>query len=287
MLENLTILNESLELRDFHYYATLVAKAYKNAPSMDRSALSHWRALQKAVARQFKMISRGEDEPYNPKRQRYRVVFSSENPYKTAEDMRAQVRKTGDLVIWNGESEHPVMSAEENLKLRAVHDYFAHIAGGAGFGLRGEISAYNRHMNFTPKQAAPALFTEVVGQAAYALVYGSFPKQKIVVLKGFDPFKIGEVSGHSIQSKDLVNDRTGRRYGPEWAEKNFSRNLNRDFALEEMPEEERQVRKPAEEPQQPQPEVSDKEKIIQKVFQPSGAEIHSEAPRTKRIARPT
>ena len=298
MLEHLSILNESLELRDYHYYALLVAKAYKDAPTMDRSALPHWRALRKAINRQFQMISRSPDKAHNPKRQRFNVVFSDDNPYNSAEDMRDQVKKTGDLVIWNGESEHPILSKEENLKLRAVHDYFAHIAGGASFGLRGEISAFNRHANFTPKKAAVALFTEVVGQAAYALIYGSFPVQKIAVLKGFDPSRLGEVSGYKIDdNRDLMNPRTGERFGPDWAKKNFKRDLNRDFALESQPEEERQSFT-GEMPEEGEPD--EKDRVIQKVFDPTGPQgTSSEAPqetspqtpqkvvRTKIISRPT
>ena len=58
-----------------------------------------------------------------------------------------------------------------------------------------------------PKDAVPAIFTEVVGQASIAVTSGSFPsKQKIAVLKGFDYYNVGNVDDYEINNKELVKN---------------------------------------------------------------------------------
>ena len=70
--------------------------------------------------------------------------------------------------------------------------------------MKGEVQAYNAHLHTVPPAAAPALFTEVVGQASFFINNGYFPEQKIAVLPGFDYFNIGVVDGYDIISKELV-----------------------------------------------------------------------------------
>ena len=77
---------------------------------------------------------------------------------------------------------------------------------GTGFDMKGELQAYNAHLKTIPKEAAGALFTEVVGQAAYFLTYGYFPEQKIALLPGFDYWNIGVVDGYNVVDKQLVRD---------------------------------------------------------------------------------
>ena len=69
--------------------------------------------------------------------------------------------------------------------------------------MKGEIQAYNSHLHTVPPDAAGALFTEVIGQAAVFLNYGEFPEQKIALLPGFDYFNIGVVDGYDIIDKQL------------------------------------------------------------------------------------
>ena len=73
--------------------------------------------------------------------------------------------------------------------MRAVHDYMTHCQRDTSFTLPGEIASFNAHMKTVPEAAREALFTEVVGQAAYFINYGEFPEQKITTLRGFDKTK--------------------------------------------------------------------------------------------------
>jgi hypothetical protein len=112
--------------------------------------------------------------------------------------------QNGVLKIWTGGTEHPIFDPELNAKMRAVHDYMTHCQRDTDFTLPGEIAAFNGHMKTVPEAAREALFTEVVGQAAYFINYGKFPEQKIVILKGFDKYNVGSVDGYDIINKELV-----------------------------------------------------------------------------------
>jgi len=192
-------LNEKLMLepKGWAFYRELVAKAYKDAPEFDPVAATAFEKIAPFVENMFKKVQSRVD-----------VQFVDEDPYENDDDMRQQVNKTGVLKIWSGGTSHPIYSPETNLKLRAVHDYMAHIQAlgsqGTGFDMKGEIQAYNTHLKTVPPAVAPALFTEVLGQAAYFLTYEHFPEQKIAFLPGFDYFNIGVVDGYNIIDGELV-----------------------------------------------------------------------------------
>jgi len=83
-----------------------------------------------------------------------------------------------------------------------------HCQRNTNFTLPGEIASFNGHMKTVPETAREALFTEVVGQAAYFINYGKFPEQKIAILKGFDKYNLGKVEGYDIVNKELVKSET-------------------------------------------------------------------------------
>lgn len=169
-------------------YKELVAKAYKEAPMFDESAVASFEALEPFVHKMFdRIVGFGID-----------IDFVDDNPYENSEEMCRDVSENKILKIWKGGTDHQIFDAKTNLKLRAVHDYMAHCQGGTSFDLQGEIASYNRHMKTVPPSAAGALFTEVVGQAAFFLEYEYFPPQKIAILEGFDFFNVGEVDPEII-----------------------------------------------------------------------------------------
>jgi len=162
-------------------FANIVAEAYAAAPDYDPRAVESYKALGRSIEKIYKQIL-----------SRVEVKFVKGQPYESDEQMAREVQRTGVLYISKDFNEHPIYTPEQNLKARAVHDWFAHILPGADFSQRGELKAYNRQMKLTPKKAWPALFTEVVGQAAYATVHGEFPEQKIAILDGFDYYNVGQ-----------------------------------------------------------------------------------------------
>lgn len=166
--------------RESWTYAKAVADTYAAAPMHQRAAEPAYRALAASIERIFKQIL-----------SRVSVQFVEGQPYADDKQMAQQVKKTGILYISKDFNEHPFFSPEQNLKFRAVHDWFSHLATGAEFSQRGELKAYNAQAKVTPKEALPALFTEVVGQACYATTYGDFPPQKVAILRGFDYESVG------------------------------------------------------------------------------------------------
>ena len=191
------LLSEKLLLKPgpngWDLYGKLVAEAYKNAPDFEADAVASFQSIQPFVENMFNQLQ-----------SKVKVEFVDEDPYTGDQHMKQEVAETGILKIWKGGTEHPIFSHELNLKFRAVHDWMAHIQRDTNFGMKGEIQAYNDHLKTIPPAGAPALFTEVVGQAAYFNNYGYFPEQKIATLKGFDYINIGTVSGYNIVNKELV-----------------------------------------------------------------------------------
>lgn len=177
------IILEKLELRDWTEYTKLVAEAYKQAPAHEPGAESSFEAMKQASLRFFRLIG-----------SKVRVEFVDGDPYSTADQMREDVTNHKVLKIMKDHSDHPWFSQEENWKFRAVHDWFTHIISGQPFTHKGELAAYNTHIKMFPPKSWPALFTEIVGQVSYVTVYGSFPIQKVALLKGFDYKNIGRVN---------------------------------------------------------------------------------------------
>lgn len=173
-------------LKSYGRYAEAVAYALEARPVRDRSdALRSWKILRDHNEVMFKRLSSWVD-----------VEWTNTEPYTSAEQMRREVEETGKLYINTGFSENLASgwSKEDNWKFRAVHDYIVHIGGKVDFSQKGEIKAYNVHAKIAPRRALDALFSEVVGQAAYATVRGKFmTPQKAAKLYGFDYIKVGNI----------------------------------------------------------------------------------------------
>lgn len=102
-------------------------------------------------------------------------------PYETAKDLINSVKKDKILLISRDFNNSKLLPNEENLRFRAVHDFF-HIVTGAGFGYFGECIAYEAQKLQYSKNLRPIVFSEVVLQAAFCEHFGSFPNtQKVVI----------------------------------------------------------------------------------------------------------
>lgn len=210
------LVRERMALKNYDEYAKIVAKAYDDAPVYDSSALTHWKTLNESNYKLFnmllsrtsiKLVSENKSEEGNEFKisgKTYKVEYTDGEPYDSQLEMKQDWNKTKSIKISIDHSEHPVFSVEDNIVFRCVHDFIVHIEGNHPFGKKGEIASYNNHAKLVPRNALPAIFTEVVGQACYAVVNGRFPKQKIAVLKGFDYLNVGQVAGYDIKQKSLV-----------------------------------------------------------------------------------
>lgn len=152
------------------------------------------------IEKLFERIQRGK--------QGVKVVFVAGQPYADDRELQAGVDATGILYVSTEFNTHLIFTPVQNLKFRAVHDYMTHIARDLTFGLRGEIAAYNIHARMAPPAALPALFTEVLGQAAVFITKGFFPEQKIALLP-FDYYNVGIELDSSRRRRNPVS--TGPR----------------------------------------------------------------------------
>tara|TARA_R110000824_G_scaffold107837_1_gene254388 strand:+ start:583 stop:1785 length:1203 start_codon:yes stop_codon:yes gene_type:complete len=181
------ILQEKLILKSYDRWMRFVAKAYKARPNVEKTSLCDrsYKALLAHTLKFYKKLSK-----------RIKIEFVDYDAYKNAAEMTADIDDNKVLRISKMFSENLLSgwSPRENWIFRAVHDYVIHYGGKHNFSMRGEISSYNRHAKLIPVIARPALFSEVVGQAAYFTVYGKFPEiQKKCILYGFDYVKVGKI----------------------------------------------------------------------------------------------
>lgn len=208
-------------------YAAVVAELYDAAPVNDPAAKSAYDALN-ASNQRLKQI----------KSHRVNYEPTPNDPYTDEHDMAAQVGRTGTMRTYSGHSDHPEMSGDKTVDFRTVHDLYGHMdptnsATGNrfrthGFNLRGEFNSYVSHVRMVPREAIPALFTEIVGQTSYATIMGGFPTQKAAILHGVDYIRVGVVTDQRLAARMDQIDAFLR--DPD--QKKFALNLNGQFILD-------------------------------------------------------
>lgn len=122
-------------------------------------------------------------------------------PYDTAGQMLRDI-DGGDFVVSREHSKHPLWTVEENVAFRIVHDVLGHykaskdmgwtphlrlgdsLAATAGFDWEGECAACGAHVKLLSSPARMALFTECLGQTAYAIDRGGFTDQRVGRMMG-------------------------------------------------------------------------------------------------------
>lgn len=94
------------------------------------------------------------------------VYFNESDPYSCAEEMFDDIENNERLVIFSGGSHPEHLTEEENLKGRAVHDYFGHYGNRVDFSFEGEYKKWEAQRSDVPDGCESVLFAEVVGQTA-------------------------------------------------------------------------------------------------------------------------
>lgn len=98
------------------------------------------------------------------------VIVAKGDPYTADAAGRAAMAadlKKGRIRVKGTDSDHPLMTNEQNVMFRAVHDVFGHAANGFEFGPRGELNAAATHFQMYGPEARGPLLTETHGQTAY------------------------------------------------------------------------------------------------------------------------
>lgn len=202
-------------------FQQLVAAFYEMAPVIEPAAIPGYKDLWKKISRQNQYLQ--SKFTFNP---------SPEDSYSSFKALKASVdgqRAAGvKKPVMNVYADppgvnsvgHPIMTNDQNVILRGVHDAIAHLYGNHPFSARGEYGAYIHHLKTlcNPEQAkqgkcpaAHVLFTEIVGQTSYYYVYGNFPDQKAALLPHFDHYNVGLLAKDSplnrffvVENKNLV-----------------------------------------------------------------------------------
>lgn len=149
----------------------VVAQAYAEAPVYDPKAVSAWKELSDDCQRRAEVIAQEVEIEM--------VVDPA--PYRSIDEMIADVRDKSKIKISTAATEHPLWSSEEVLNFRLVHNVIGHCTAGGDWGWKGENLATAAHMSVLDPIAQKALFTETIGRSAFTSYYG-VSVQKIAIL---------------------------------------------------------------------------------------------------------
>lgn len=152
-----------------------VAKAYDGLPNLDKSHLSHFKAMGDEVAKQHDFMTNQLG---------IKTQSVDHDPYSDVHEMVNDVNNNKTLKVMGTHvtGGHPFFSDEDNDKFRAVHDFFGHAATGRSFDRHGEQAAYLAHAQMFSPHAIPALASETKGQNSSLIRNGSFGPQKVAVM---------------------------------------------------------------------------------------------------------
>lgn len=128
----------------------VVAENYLQKPEQDLE--DEYKALGEYNEDRF------DDIPVN-------VEFTEDDPYSDAEELFDAVDQ-GELKIFSGGSSPEGMTDKQNLKGRAVHDFYGHYQNQCDFSIQGEFTKWFNQKDDVPDGTEDLLFSEVVGQVA-------------------------------------------------------------------------------------------------------------------------
>lgn len=224
-------------------YMITVAESYEAAPLRDDRAVAAWQALNRSTMdKLMKRLAGGQidvqytkGDPYaaytdDPRQQiKYMlydmVVFhrliiftgSSEHPVFSEEENVAfravhdffahgKIRKSFFEQLSAIAKRLKIQKLPEISEAKSLLDQIDMSKFGNGgflFNGRGELNAAAAHIRLAPKQAAPALFCEVVGQVSFQIISGHFGEQKVAILDGFDYQHLGRCQPGSEQEERM------------------------------------------------------------------------------------
>lgn len=230
-------LNEALSIKGSYkggIFQRLVAAEYQLASPLEQEAIPGYQDLMRKITRQNQFLQ-----------SKFQFKPTTDDPYKSMRHMTGEINKQKaagvkkptfnvyaeppegpeiSLVAQNselpGSEGHPLLSNDQNVVLRGVHDAIAHYMGQHPFSARGEYAAYTRHLKTLCNVdqvkggnclAAQVLFTEIIGQTSFYYVYGGYTMQKAFIMHDFDHWHVGSLSPSSklnmffeLSGKELV-----------------------------------------------------------------------------------
>lgn len=136
-----------------------IGHEYVNADSLPNENGPKTEAIYDEIARKVSLLFEQIQVP---------VVFQEADPYDSYQDMAETVGKEQQLRIYNQHTDHEFFTHEEQLKFRAVHDWFGHLDADVDFSPDGEYKKwYHMNEHFTYNEAK-VMFGEILGQVGMA-----------------------------------------------------------------------------------------------------------------------
>lgn len=102
------------------------------------------------------------------------VIFQDTDPYDDYYEMKTRVEREGLLRVYKKGDPPDNLSKEDNLKARAVHDYYGHLKYDVDFSPEGEFLKWYNSSNHYPPAVTQVLFAEVVCQTGAIHYTGGF-----------------------------------------------------------------------------------------------------------------
>lgn len=149
-----------------------IAIAYAGAPVYDPKAATAWMELAQDFQRRAQIIKTQISIEYT----------NDPISYESANDLREDVTKKRHVLVTRAYSHHPVWSESQMLDYRLVVDVLGHTLGGGDWGWHGTCLAFAQLAPLLTENPQKALFTELLGQAAFGQFYRQWGPQKIAFL---------------------------------------------------------------------------------------------------------
>ena len=109
-----------------------------------------------------------------------KILYTDEK-IDTFEHLNEQYFLNDTLLISTYQNNCPYLPGLSNLMFRAIHD-FHHVTLKADFSFNGELETFRHIQSKTSnRRLMEILFSEIVLQASFAIEYGNFAEQKIVI----------------------------------------------------------------------------------------------------------
>ncbi len=153
-----------------------IAEAYSKAPSYEKKAASAWMELAAECKSRANVIQT-------------HIQVSTTNhpePYHSPDKMYDDVRKRRKLEVSLVAAEnHPIWTTQQVINYRICLDVLGYTAANSDWGWEGTNKAFSAFASLLPELAQSALFSELIGQTAYATYYRAYGPIKICLLNKF------------------------------------------------------------------------------------------------------
>jgi hypothetical protein len=96
------------------------------------------------------------------------VHWTTDDPYADAQEMFDRIDEDEEIWVFSGGSHPAFLTWTQNVKGRAVHDFFGHYQHRVDFSIKGEFRKWQAAQDWYPVATHRILFTEIVAQRCAA-----------------------------------------------------------------------------------------------------------------------